>query len=202
MGSGQGGSGEGLLIGREDMGTLKEQIQGALSRAPQLVNLKDQVKMTVTGEGLRIELMETEKGIFFERGRPEPSAGGEETLKMLAGELGKLPNPILIEGHTDSKAYTGRKDYSNWELSSDRANAARRLMIEFGLRKDQVKQIRGYADQRLLHSDAPEDASNRRISIIVQYINPPHAATGVPELTNTGPEKINHLEAQGHQSGH
>ncbi len=188
VGSGQGGSGETLSVGRENLGTLKEQIEGALKRAPQLIGIKDHVKMTVTGEGLRIELMETETGIFFERSRPDPSSSGEETLKMLAGEVGKLPNPIMIEGHTDSKPFAGRKDYSNWELSTDRANAARRLMLVNGLRPDQVKQIRGYADQRLLRPEAPEDASNRRISIIVQYLNPPDSHSGADGRASAGSE--------------
>jgi chemotaxis protein MotB len=172
VGSGQGGLGEGLSVGKENMGDLKGQIENAMKRIPELNKIKDQVQMTVTGEGLRIELLETENGIFFERSRPEPSASGEEMLVMLAKELGKLPNPILIEGHTDSRPFAGRAFYSNWELSADRANAARRLMLGTGLRPDQVKQIRGFADQRLHRPDAPEDASNRRISVIVQHLEP------------------------------
>ena len=88
---------------------------------------------------------------------------------MLAAQLGELPNHVLIEGHTDAKPIAGRGGYSNWELSADRANAARRLMLEHGLWEGQVKQIRGYADQHLRRPDAPEDASNRRISVLVQY---------------------------------
>jgi chemotaxis protein MotB len=87
----------------------------------------------------------------------------------MSGELGKLPNKISIEGHTDSKPYSQVKSYDNWDLSSDRANAARRLMQEEGIRGDQISQVRGFADQRLRVSDKPEDPSNRRISLIVQY---------------------------------
>jgi len=89
---------------------------------------------------------------------------------FLADELGKLPNKISIEGHTDAKPFAGGGDYGNWELSADRANSARRLMQRSGLREDQVVQVRGYADQKLRKPDAPEDPSNRRISVIVQYI--------------------------------
>ena len=89
---------------------------------------------------------------------------------MLAKELGKLPNKISIEGHTDSKPFASQNNYSNWELSADRANSARRLMQQSGLRADQVSQVRGYADQNLRKPDQPEDASNRRISMIVQYL--------------------------------
>jgi chemotaxis protein MotB len=91
-------------------------------------------------------------------------------LKTLAEQLGQLPNKISIEGHTDAKPFAGKRNYSNWELSADRANAARRIMQESGVKADQVSQVRGYADQRLRKPDAPEDASNRRISLIVQYL--------------------------------
>ena len=88
----------------------------------------------------------------------------------LAQELGKLPNKLSIEGHTDSQPYAPSATYSNWELSSDRANAARRVMQANGIGADQVTQVRGFADQRLRKPDAPLDPSNRRISLIVQYI--------------------------------
>ena len=82
----------------------------------------------------------------------------------------KVPNRISVEGHTDAKPFDGKTNYSNWELSADRANAARRLMQQAGLREDQVSQVRGFADQRLRNPKDPLDPSNRRISIIVQYI--------------------------------
>jgi len=86
---------------------------------------------------------------------------------VLAAELMKLPNKIAIEGHTDSTPY-GRPDYSNWELSADRANAARRILTESGLDDTRISQVRGFADQRLLLKDDPTNPSNRRISIIVR----------------------------------
>jgi chemotaxis protein MotB len=93
-----------------------------------------------------------------------------ELLKSLAPELGQLPNDILIEGHTDAKPFGGNGSYGNWELSTDRANSARRLMEMNGLRPDQVAQVRGYADRQLRHPEDPESPSNRRISVIVQYM--------------------------------
>ena len=110
-------------------------------------------------------------------------------LMMLAQELGKLPNTISIEGHTDSKPFAGTGNYSNWELSADRANAARRLMQQNGLRADQVTQVRGYADQRLRKPDEPEDASNRRISVIVQYLGRGKDDDEKEEKTVKGGEK-------------
>jgi chemotaxis protein MotB len=164
------GSGEAFALSKEDMPKLKEELQKAVRHLDNFDKLKDQIEMTVTAEGLRIELLETESGTFFESGSPVPSRNGRELLIALASELGKLPNKISIEGHTDARPYAGDGSYSNWELSVDRANAARRLMQENGVTKNQVVQVRGYADQRLRKPESPEDASNRRISVIVQYV--------------------------------
>ncbi len=87
---------------------------------------------------------------------------------MLATELKTLPNKLLIEGHTDAAQYSNDADYSNWELSADRANSARRLLQQDGVRADQVTQVRGYADQMLRVKNNPFDPSNRRISILVK----------------------------------
>jgi chemotaxis protein MotB len=126
-------------------------------------------------------LLETEAGMFFESGRPMPTASGAELLARLAEELGKLPNNLLIEGHTDAKPFvTAGGAYSNWELSTDRANAARRLMEAHGVRADQVAQVRGFAERQLRHPQDPESPSNRRISVIVQYLTPPAAPAKAP----------------------
>jgi chemotaxis protein MotB len=136
--------------------------------------MKSQIEMTVTAEGLRIELLESEKGTFFDSGSARPSDSGKELLGLLASELGSVPNKLSIEGHTDSKPYSGAGNYGNWELSADRANAARRLMQEQGIRSDQVAQVRGYADQMLRKPADPLDPANRRISVIVQYLEGSH----------------------------
>jgi chemotaxis protein MotB len=91
-------------------------------------------------------------------------------LIALAQEIGKLPNKISLEGHTDSRPYSRGGNYGNWELSADRANATRRLMQQNSLREDQVVEVRGFADQRLRKNVNPEDPSNRRITLIVKYI--------------------------------
>jgi chemotaxis protein MotB len=158
-----------LQVGKEDMSKLEDAIKTELQNLTQAQELRNQVQFMLGKEGLRVELLETEKGMFFESGSALPSANGRELLVMLAQQLGKLPNRILIEGHTDSKPYAGKGQYSNWELSADRANAARRLMEANGLRPGQVIQVRGFADQRLRNQNDPLDASNRRISVIVLY---------------------------------
>ncbi len=168
-GTGMHGSGETVNLKKDDMPKLKEQIEQALKKMPQFQALKNQVKLTVTGEGLRIELLENEAGIFFESGRAEPTQKCRELLALLAAQLGTLPNKLLIEGHTDSRPFNRDGGYTNWELSADRANAARRLMQEDGLKAEKIAQVRGFADQNLLIPKEPENASNRRVSIIVQY---------------------------------
>ncbi len=170
IGSNQSGSGENFSLSKDNVSELKNKLQKALQQMADFDKLKNQVEMTITGEGLRIELLESETGTFFDLGSPKPNDNGKELLIKLAQELGKVPNKISIEGHTDSKPFIGAGDYGNWELSSDRANAARRLMQQSGLGQNQVVQVRGFADQKLRKADDPLDPSNRRISVIVQYL--------------------------------
>jgi chemotaxis protein MotB len=170
LGNGLRGAGsESLAIHKDDMKKLKEKLERAVKDTGSLDKIKDHVVITVTGEGLRVEMIEDEKGMFFESGSPVPTEYGKELLETLAMEIGKLPNKITMEGHTDAKPFLGRSDYSNWELSTDRANAARRWMQTHGVHDDQVTQVRGFADQSLRDPTKPEDASNRRITLIIQY---------------------------------
>ena len=114
------GSGESFALSKDDMPKLREELQKSVTKITDFDKLKDHIEMTVTAEGLRIELMESEAGTFFESGSPAPSASGRDFLIALAAELGKLPNKISIEGHTDSKPFAGKGNYGNWELSADR----------------------------------------------------------------------------------
>jgi chemotaxis protein MotB len=170
LGSNVAGAGENFLLTKDDMPKLKDQLQRAIRQMNDFDKIKNQIEITVTPEGLRIELLESASGTFFKSGSPQLNVDGRELLNTMAGELGKLPNKISIEGHTDSKLYAASGSYGNWELSADRANAARRLMQANGLGPNQVTQIRGFADQRLRKLDNPLDPSNRRISLIVQYV--------------------------------
>jgi len=171
-GSGQSGANENIGIGKDDMNKLKEKLEAAIRQTPDVAKLKDQVQMTVTGEGLRIELLESAVNTFFETGNAQPTPSGREMLQLLASELGKLPNRLSVEGHTDSSPYVSSTGYSNWELSADRANAARKLIQQSGVRANQVADVRGYADQRLRKPEDPTSASNRRVSIVVKYRAP------------------------------
>lgn len=161
----QPGASEGELP-KPDMEKLKSQLEKAVHALPNYPAMKNNILVAVTEEGVRMELMETSKGLFFPNGSPTPTKEGREVISAVTPIIGKLPNRVVIEGHTDSIPYVGSGQYTNWELSSERANAARALMIG-GLRKDQLFEIRGFADQQLRLPDKAGDPSNRRISIIV-----------------------------------
>jgi chemotaxis protein MotB len=170
VGNGLKGSGsESLAIRRDDMNKLKAKLEQAIKDSTSLQKIKEHVIFSVTGEGLRVELLEGEASTFFESANSHPTDFGKELLKKLAEEIGKLPNRVTMEGHTDSVPFSGGAEYTNWELSSDRANAARRWMQANGLRQDQVTQVRGYADQSPRDPDHPDGAANRRVTLVIMY---------------------------------
>jgi len=188
-----GAGGDALNLAAKDMEQLKDRIAQSLKESTKFKELQDKITMVVTGEGLRIELLESDVGTFFESGSPVPTEQATEIIGRLAQEVGQLPNKVSIEGHTDSKQFAG--EYSNWELSSDRANTARRIMQAHGVRVDQVAQIRGFADQSLRKRGDAQDPSNRRISIIIQHVT---AAKKAVEPGKDGEKKAAPKPAGGH----
>jgi chemotaxis protein MotB len=176
---------ESIAIDQTNVVQLKEKLEQAV-HSFQLGELEKMVQISITPEGLRVELLETEQGLFFESGRPEPSPQGKRVLALLAKELARLSNPLVIEGHTDARPYrfTGLNGYTNWELSVDRANAARRVIQDEGVRPEQVAQVRGFADKRLLNPADPFDSRNRRVSVVVQYAE---SGGGSPTQAPPGP---------------
>jgi chemotaxis protein MotB len=169
----KGSGGEGISVKKDDLNKLKEKLEQVVRDSPALRKVREHVVFTITNEGLRVELLEGDGSTFFESGSPLPTEFGKDLLRKLAEEIGKLPNRVAVEGHTDSRPYLGGADYSNWELSADRANAARRLMQQTGIRDDQVIQVRGSADQSLRNKVNPNDGTNRRITLIIQYQTDP-----------------------------
>jgi chemotaxis protein MotB len=152
----------------DDLQKLKDKLEQEIKARKDLEKLSKQIEITITPEGLRIELIEGKDGTFYELGSAKLSSNGQELLALLAAELKTLPNCLLIEGHTDATPYSNDNGYSNWDLSADRANSARRLLQEDGVRENQVTQVRGYADQMLRVKNNPTDPSNRRVSILVK----------------------------------
>jgi chemotaxis protein MotB len=169
LGAGPANAGESMPA---RAGRIQEQIEEALRQAPEFQKLRNNVRFAVTGEGLRIDLLETEQGLFFVTGSAAPTNDGEKLLSYLAAELEKMPNPLVIEGHTDSRPFRdagSSSGYGNWELSTDRANAARRLLHQYGMPESQVVEVRGFADQKLLTPETPDNPRNRRVSIVVRF---------------------------------
>jgi chemotaxis protein MotB len=155
---------------REMLLEIGARVQKALEDLPELSSLMDFIEIEITREGLRIQLIDaSEKGEsnFFDLGSARLKPKTSLLLKAVAVELGKIPNYIVIEGHTDSRPYLARDDYSNWELSADRANSARKLMESSGLRDGQVVEIRGFADRMPRFVENTADPRNRRVGIIV-----------------------------------
>ena len=145
-------------------------IRQRLAESPDLRTLGKQIEIQVTRDGLRIELLDAEQQTFFASGSAALAAGTEKVLGVIARELGTLKNSIVVEGHTDSRPYATTDLYSNWELSADRANAARRVMERSGLQLGQVRGVRGYADRQLRVAAVPLDPRNRRVSVIVEQV--------------------------------
>jgi chemotaxis protein MotB len=172
-GTGHSGAADMLPLTKQNLEQLKQALEREIAQQPKLAALRKQIEITITPEGLRIELLESKDGTFFETGSAVLNGNGRELLTLLAHELGSVPNRVSIEGHTDSRAYAEAATYGNWELSSDRANAARRLMEHSGLRPAQISQVRGFADRQLRVKTNPLDPSNRRISVIVHYLEAP-----------------------------
>ncbi|MGA3345514.1 MAG: flagellar motor protein MotB [Terracidiphilus sp.] len=171
MGTLMTGTGSGVTIAQasnDQLQKLKDKLEAEIKARKELEKLSKQIEITITPEGLRIELIEGKDGTFYELGSAKLSGSGQELLSLLAKELKTLPNSLLIEGHTDATPYSSDAGYSNWDLSADRANSARRLLQQDGVRTNQVTQVRGYADQMLRMKNSPTDPSNRRISILVK----------------------------------
>jgi chemotaxis protein MotB len=157
---------------KQELKKMGDQILSELSEDPNFADITDQIKIEIIDEGLRIEIVDSADDIFFEIGTARLK---QETIKLLAkiGDyLSKLQNKIVVEGHTDSRQYQAVKDagYTNFELSADRANSARRALLQSFLNVNQIDEIRGYADRKLRDKTDPFNIVNRRISIIVKFL--------------------------------
>ena len=190
VGTGKDGTGDSIPLDKKGISELKEKMERQIASRPDLQKLHNQVDIIITPEGMRIELMESKNGTFFESGSAVVNALGKELLELLAKELSTAPNRVSIEGHTDSQQYQGAAaKYDNWNLSTDRANAARRVMQATGLQPGQLAQVRGFADQQLRVPSDPMDPSNRRVSVIVHYLGFTQNAPGTRPAKLPGVDK-------------
>ncbi len=145
-----------------------DRLMQMIAAIPDLIKFKDQIEIKITKDGLRIELIEQAEGLFFDIGSARLKPDAMQLLKLMASRIGTFPNDVVIEGHTDSRPYT-RSGYNNWDLSTDRANSARRVIEEGGIRERQITSVNGYADRRLKNPDKPLDYANRRVTILVAF---------------------------------
>ena len=151
-------------------------IRTALEDDPALRPLRDQVRIEMTPEGLRIQLAERDDSLLFEIGSAAVKPALTRLLGAIAQIVGAMPNHVAVEGHTDSRQYTREgRGYSNWELSADRANSARRVLEGSGFRERQVARVVGFADHELFLREDPLNAQNRRVSVIVRHAAGSHA---------------------------
>jgi chemotaxis protein MotB len=153
---------------RQQLNVTADKIRAELQQAPEFKRLRDQVEVSVAPEGLRIEMVERSGSSFFGSGSAVLLGDSERILGAIAKQLSNLSNEVVIEGHSDSRPFANGDKYGNWELSADRANAARRVVEREGLHPGQIRGVRGYADTQLHIASDPLDPRNRRVSIVVR----------------------------------
>lgn len=152
---------------RERLELLLQELQTKVEENPQLQRFKDQILFDITQDGLRIQIVDAENRPMFDSGSAHLQPYFEDILLALSDTIRAVPNKISISGHTDAKPFAGRGDFGNWELSADRANAARRVLVAGGYDEEQVARVVGYASSALFDRDNPLNPVNRRIDITV-----------------------------------
>lgn len=153
---------------KEQLESLLEDLRKAIALGQALEPFKDQLLLDITSEGLRVQIVDKQNRPMFDSGSAALKDYTTQILAELAPYLNGVPNRISLSGHTDAKPYPGTtKLYSNWELSADRANAARRALVTGGLDENKIARVVGLASSVLFDKDEPLNPINRRISIIV-----------------------------------
>ena len=155
---------------------IKDEIHKAIEATPDLKELEKNLKIDKTEEGIRIQLLDQEKISMFPSGSAAMNPRSKELLQKVAQAVSDLPNKIEISGHTDAAPYVGNGNYSNWELSSDRANASRRVLVENGINPSRLRTVEGKADTEPFVQENPLDPQNRRISIVLLRMTPQPSA--------------------------
>ncbi|HTP13073.1 MAG TPA: OmpA family protein, partial [Bacteroidota bacterium] len=154
---------------QEKLKEVGDKILAEMGKSPALKDLSKQIVIEMTKEGMRIELVERTESLFFDIGTSHIKEDAVRVLAIIARQLQTMPNHVVIEGHTDARKYSQTDGYTNFELSADRANSARRVLMVNGLAEDKIDEITGYADRRLRDKANPFDLVNRRISILVKF---------------------------------
>ncbi|MDQ0011471.1 chemotaxis protein MotB [Luteibacter jiangsuensis] len=177
---------------------LMKDLNEAIAKSQAMAPYKDQLLLDITSEGLRIQIVDKQNRPMFDTGSGALKSYTVQILHELAGFVNQVPNQISISGHTDSAPYI-RADsaYGNWELSADRANAARRTLIEGGMQPEKVARVVGLAASVPFDKANPAAAINRRISIVVMTREAARAALSADVATEPGPPTVPHLHSPG-----
>jgi chemotaxis protein MotB len=158
---------------RSQMMDLSQQLKDELAKNADLKGLSGHVAIEMTPDGLRISLLEDSSDVFFASGSARPFPKAEALIRAIGTVLGSAAYPIVVEGHTDAHRYPNDSTYGNWELSADRANAARRLLRAGGVTDPQVLAVRGLADREPRNEKDPTAPENRRVTILVSTPSTP-----------------------------
>ncbi|MCF6214819.1 MAG: flagellar motor protein MotB [Emcibacter sp.] len=151
---------------------MSEEIKVAIQESPELSKLQDQMLLDITEDGMRIQLVDKDNRAMFRSGSAELYNYAEKMIQAVAAIVVKMPNRISITGHTDAAPFTSRKNYSNWELSADRANATRRVLSAANVSVNRIAEVLGKASTEPLLPDRPMRAENRRITILLLRESP------------------------------
>jgi chemotaxis protein MotB len=154
-------------VERERLELLLQELQNKVEEDPQLQNFKDQILFEITQDGLRIQIMDAENRPMFASGSARLQPYFEDILLAMSDTIAAVPNKISVSGHTDAQPFSGRSGYGNWELSADRANAARRVLVAGGYDDEHVARVVGFASSALFDRENPLNPVNRRIDIVV-----------------------------------
>jgi chemotaxis protein MotB len=170
---------------------LMKNLQEAISKSQALQPFKDQLLLDITPEGLRIQIVDAQNRPMFDSGSAELKDYTDKILREITPYLNSVPNRVSLTGHTDTTPYAGHNGHTNWELSSDRANAARRSLVAAGLATDKIARIVGLSSSVLFNKDNPRAPINRRISIILMTRLAEEQAhlTDVPEMQAPRPHE-------------
>ncbi len=166
-----------------------EKLRQAIEASPDLRELKDQLRIDQTPEGLRIQIIDKLNSSMFASGSAKPNPAARKLLARIGQAIVNMPNDVSIKGHTDAIPYSSDSGYTNWELSADRANASRRVLLDAGLQPERLAEVVGRADQDLLLPEDPTNPKNRRISVILlreQPLVPPGDGNRAQGADGTG----------------
>jgi chemotaxis protein MotB len=170
----------------EKLNNLKKRVESAIENDPKLAQFKNQIKLQITTEGLQITVVDEQNRPMFDNGRAALKDYTRDVMQAIGGLLNGVDNAISLAGHTDATPYAlGERGYSNWELSTDRANASRRELVAGGMNESKILRVVGLASSLPLDAEDPLDPINRRISLVVLNDKTERQIRGLPDESAT-----------------